>query len=190
MLSNLYESCGLVATFLGTLVEGEIMLLTSIISAKLGLFNFYWGLVAGFFGAYTQAWIKFLIAKKQGVKLLKKKPGLNEKLEKASIWFDKRPHTILTVYKFLYGMTTIIILMSGLRGVSYFRFGLHTAIAIGLWVLVLGGFGYFCAEAMIGQINALSENKWYIIGTLAVIGMLVWFFKHRPENKLCLEVKD
>lgn len=191
MLEGLYEGCGLVATYLGTLLEGEIMLLTSVLSAKMGLFNYYWGLVAAFLGAYTQAWFKFLIAKKQGTKLLDKKPSIKTKLDKASVWFDKRPLAILSIYKFLYGMTTIIILMAGLRDISYIKFGLHTAVAIAMWVLVIGGIGFFCAELMMEKINALSDYKWYIIGSLAGLGLLVWFFKHRPHNKHCLEpIKD
>jgi len=187
MLEALFEGCGLLATYLGTLIEGEIMLLTSVLSAKLGLFNYYWALVAAFLGAYTQAWLKFLIAKKQGTKLLEKKPKLNEKLDKASVWFDKRPLAILSIYKFLYGMTTVIILMAGLRNISYVRFGIHVAFAILLWVTIIGGLGYFCAEVMVENINALSDNKWYIIGPLVIIGLGVWFFKHRPHNNYCLK---
>ncbi len=187
MLENLYESCGILATFLGTLVEGEVLLLTSILSAKLGMFSYTWTLVAGFLGAYMQAWTKFIIAKKHGVKLLNKKPSLQAKLDKASVWFDKRPYTILSIYKLFYGMTTIIILMAGLRDMSYWRFGLHLAIAIGLWVAILGGFGYYCAEALIDNIKSLSDYKWHVIGSLGVIGLLVWYFKHRPQNKICLE---
>jgi len=189
MIESLYESCGLLATYLGTLIEGEIMLLTSVLSAKLGLFNYYWALVAAFAGAYTQAWVKFVIIKKQGAKLLNKKPKLKEKLDKASVWFDKRPYAILSIYKFLYGMSTIIILMSGLRNISYARFGIHVAIAIGLWVAVVGGIGYFCAEIMMENINSLADKKWYILGGLVVIASLVWYFKHRPHNQLCLRPK-
>lgn len=190
MLESLYEGCGLLATYLGTLLEGEIMLLTSVLSAKMGLFNYYWGLVAAFFGAYTQAWFKFLIAKKQGVKLINKKPKLKEKLDNASVWFDKRPFFILSIYKFLYGMTTVIVLLSGLRDISYIRFGVHTAIAIALWVTVIGGIGYFYAEAMMENMNTLSEYKWYVIGTLVSLGLSVWFFKRRPFDKECLTLID
>jgi membrane protein DedA with SNARE-associated domain len=128
----LHESCGIFATFLGTLIGGEILLLRSIFSAKLGMFSYSWTLVAGFLGAYIQAWIKFLIAKKHVVRLLNKKPSLRAKLDKASVWFDKRPYAILSVYKLFYGMTTIIILMAVLKDMSYVRFGFHLAMAIGI----------------------------------------------------------
>lgn len=188
MIEGLYQNCGILATFLGTLLEGEIMLLTSVLSAKMGLFTYHWAMVAGFFGAYTQAWVKFLIAKKQGAKLLLKKPDLQKKLDKASSWFDKRPYAILSVYRFMFGMSTIIILMSGLKNISYVRFGIHAGIGIFLWLMLFGGIGYFCAERMIANINSISEYKWYIIGTMALIGLSVWFFRHRKINEHCFEV--
>lgn len=191
MLESLYESCGLIASFFGTFIEGEVLLLTSVLSAKMGLFNYYWGLVAAFLGAYTKDWLKFLIAKKQGNKLLEKKPKLKEKIDKSSVWFDKRPYVIMSIYRLMYGMGTVILLMAGLKDMSYLRFGIHSAISIGIWVIVVGGFGYFCAEYMLAGINNLSSYKWYIIGSMVVIGLLVWFFKHRPHDKYCLTpVKD
>ena len=128
----------------------------------------------------------FLIVRKQGARLLAKKPSLQAKLDKASTWFDKRPYFFLSVYRLVYGMSTVIILMAGLKKISYLRFGIHAAIAIALWVAVIGGLGYFCADLMIDKINQLTDKKWYIIGALIVIGIAVWFFKHRPVNKLCL----
>ena len=190
MLESLYDGCGLLATYLGTLLEGEILLLTSILSAKLGLFNYYWGMVAAFFGAYTKAWIKFLIARKHGNKLLDKKPKLKAKLDKSSVWFDKKPFWFLSVYKLMYGMTTVIILLAGLRQISYLRFGIHAAIAVALWVAVVGGFGYFCAEAMMENINKISEYKWYIIGAMILIGLIVWLFKHYHHDKHHFTIAD
>lgn len=187
MLEGLYEECGLLATYLGTLLEGEVLFLTSIISAKMGLFNYYWALVAGFFGAYTKAWIKFILAKKQGGKLLLRKPELKAKLDKASVWFDKRPLFILSIYKLLYGMTTIIVLMAGLRNTSYLKFGIHAGIAIALWVIIVGSIGYFCADIMIDNIKLLSEKKWYVLGTLISIGLLKWYFNHRKNQNYYLK---
>lgn len=188
-METLYEGCGLLASYLGTLIEGEVLLLTSVISAKLGLFNYYWGLVAAFFGAYTKDWIKFLIVKKQGTKLLEKKPSLKTKIDKASVWYDKRPYFFLTFYRLFYGLSTVILLMSGLKQISYFRFGLHSAISIALWVGVIGGLGYFCAEAMMDNMNMIAEQKWKIIIGLIVVGLVVWFFKHRPNDNHCFKIK-
>lgn len=190
MLENLYQNCGLLATFLGTLLEGEVMLLTSVISAKLGLFNYYWAMIAAYFGAYVQAWFKFLIAKKHGTKLLKKKPDLQAKLDKASGWYSKNPYMYLSIYRFMFGMSTLVVLLSGIKDISYFRFGIHAGIAIFLWLVLFGGIGFFCAELMIETIESISAYKWHFISSMVLVGLSVWFFRHRRINKHCFEVVE
>jgi len=39
-MNELFETYGYVASFIGALLEGEILLLTTVISAKLGYFNY------------------------------------------------------------------------------------------------------------------------------------------------------
>lgn len=184
------EGCGLVATFIGVLLEGEISMLTSIISAKMGLFSFYWALVVGFTASYMQTWFKFYIAKKHGSKLLNKKPKLKEKIDKTSKWFDKRPSFYLIIYKFIFGLTTVIIVLAGVKNMSYLKFGFFNAIATLLWLAIFGGLGYFCAEQMIENMNSLADKKCYIIGSLAMVSMLIWFLKHKPHNDHCLKPID
>jgi len=184
-MQTLFETCGYIATFLGTFIEGEILLLTSVISAKMGYFNYFGGLVAAFFGAYIKDWIKFLIVKKQGTKLLTKKPDLKTKLDNASSWFEKRPYLYLSFYRLMYGFSTVVLMLSGLKDISYSRFAIHSAISIALWVTLLGGFGFFCAEAMLENLDFLSNHKLEIIGALTVIGLGYWFFIKRPKEKHC-----
>ena len=182
MLEGLYETCGYLASFLGTLIEGEVLLLTSVISAKLGYFNFYGGLIAAFFGAFLRDTIQFLLVKKQGQKLLTKNVKLKTKLDNMSGWFNKSPLLYLTIYRFIYGFSTAIIMLSSLKNMSYTKFALHSAIGIGLWVLVWGGLGYFCADVMIEQLNFLSEHSLEVIAALSIIGLLYWFFVKRPRE--------
>ena len=182
MLESLMEGCGLIATFIGVLLEGEISLLTSIISSKMGLFSFYWAMVVAFVASYLQTWFKFYIAKKHGVKLLHKKPKLQEKIDKTSRWFDKRPSFYLVIYKFMFGLTTVIIVLAGIKNMSYLKFGIYNIIATLLWLFIFGGLGFFCAEQMIENMNLISDKKWYIIGGLASISILVWIFKKKPHN--------
>jgi Uncharacterized membrane-associated protein len=191
MIENLFETCGYVASFLGTLLEGEILFLTSVISSKLGYFNFFGGLIAAFFGAFVHDSVKFLLIKKQGRKILDKKPKLQAKLDGASGWFNKRPFLYLTFYRLMYGFNTVIIMLSGLKdNISYPRFAIHSAVSVGLWISILGGFGYFCAEAMIEKLNFMSTHSGQVIGVLVVLGLLYWFFVKHSRDRHCFIVKE
>ncbi len=191
MLEGLYETCGYLASFLGTLIEGEILLLTSVVSAKFGYFNFFGGLMAAFFGAFLRDSLQFLMVKKQGKKLLEKKPKLQAKLDSASAWFNKNPFFYLTIYRLMYGFSTIIILLSGLKkDISYSRFAFHSAIGIAIWIAIIGGLGYFCANIMIEQLNFVSDHSLEVIGVLSLIGLAYWFFVKRPKDKHGFTLKE
>ena len=190
MLEALFETCGYLASFLGTMIEGEVFLLTTVISAKLGYFNFFGGMVAAFFGAFLRDSILFLTVKKQGEKLLDKKPDLRVKLDNASGWYNKNPSLYLTAYRLMFGFSTVIIMLSGLKKeISYSKFAMHSAIGVAIWVSILGGFGYFCADMMIEKLNFLSEHSLEVIGVLSVIGLAYWFFVKRPKDLHCYTPK-
>jgi len=87
----------------------------------------------------------------------------------------------------MYGFSTIIIMLSGVKNVSFLRFSILSAISVGLWIVILGSFGYFCAELMIDKLNFISEHKLEVIGGLATIGLLYWFFVKRPKDKYVTE---
>jgi|GEM_PF-1886101 len=184
-MKQLFETCGILASFLATLIEGEILLLTSIISAKLGYFNFFVGLAAAFLGAYIKDLLKFVLVKKHGQKLLANKSKLKVKLDSASIWFDRNPFLFLSIYRLMYGFSTVVILLSGLKNISFVRFAIHSAISIGLWIIAIGAIGCYCAELMLEKMNFVSTYKLEVIGILSGVGLLYWFFAKRPWEKHC-----
>jgi len=160
--------------------------LTSVISSKLGYFNFFGGLIAAFFGAFIRDTIQFLLVKKQEQKLLTKKPKLQAKLDSASGWFNKKPLFYLTIYRLMYGFSTVIIMLTGLKeNITYPKFAFHSAIGIAIWVGIIGGLGYFCASMMIEKLNFLSDHTPEVIGVLSIIGLAYWFFVKRPNDKHC-----
>ncbi len=186
-MEELYETCGYVATFLGTLLEGEISLTTSMLGAKMGHYNVWVAMIVAFAGAWIADWFKYLIGKTQGATLLERKPKIKDKVDRATVWFEKHPYLILTFYKFLFGTTTVILVLAGIKKISYARFALHTGISVALWVGVLGGAAYHCSELLLRNFEFLSDHKLVIIGALSLLAASYWYFVKRPRVKYCTE---
>lgn len=184
-MQQLFESCGIIASFFATFIEGEMLFLTAIITAKLGYFNFFWGLVAAFLGAFTRDFILFFLVKKKGSNMINKKPKLKAKIDNASKWFEKKPLFYLTIYRLTYSFNSVIIILAGLKNISFTRFILHSLISVTIWVGIIGGFGYFFADFMVEKLTLVSDNKFIIIGVLALLGFSYWFFFKRPHDKDC-----
>ena len=141
-------------------------------------------MVAAFLVAFVRDSILFLTVKKQGRKLLDKKPKLQEKLDRASSKFNDNPRFFMTFHKLMYGFSTVVVMLSGLKeNINYSKFAFHSFIGSAVWVLVYGGFGYFCANMMIENLNFINEHKLEVISILSMIGLTYWFFVKRPKDK-------
>ena len=189
MDDELLDSCGLIATFFGTLLEGEISMITSIVGAEMGYYNIWLAMLFGFAGAWVADWFKYIVGRTQGQKLLNKKPKLEARFNKVSVWFDKNPYLVMTFYKLMFGMTSIILVMAGMKGISYVRFAFLSAISVIMWVSILSFIAMHCAEPVINNVNNISNYKLEVLGGLTALAFLYWFFVKRPHRKECLTVK-
>ena len=185
----LFQKCGYLAAFLGTLLEGEVSLITTVIAAKMGYFNYYIAMLFAFAGAWIADFFKYFIGKTKGRELLVKKPKLQKRFDKYTKKFEKHPLLLLSFYKFFFGATTIILIMAGIKNIPIWKFILHSIIAVLLWVVTLGSLGYFCADILLSHINWAAENKLTIIGTLVSFILLYWIIVKRPYLKYCLSCK-
>jgi len=180
-MEELLQSCGYLASYMGTLLEGEILLLASVVAAKMGYMNFIGALAALFAGAYTRDWATFLLARKSGRQIIEKKPKLKAKLSRVSQWMEKNPVLLLSTYRLLFGFVTVVVVLAGVSNIPMKKFGLLSAISNLIWVIVYGSLGYFCAEEMLANIEWVGGHKALIVSILAGAGLLYWFFIKRKE---------
>jgi len=186
-MEEFLQTCGYIASYFGTILEGEILLITAVVTAKMGYMNIYGALTAVFAGAYTRDWMTFLLARKKGKEIIEKKPKLQAKLSKVNNWMIKNPELLLSVYRLLFGFATVIVLLAGTSNLSMKKFGILSAISCALWTMVYGSLAYFCADALLSNIEFVSQNKGYVIAGLSMIGLGYWFFVKRKELKLSLK---
>ena len=167
-------SYGLVALFLGMLIEGELLFITAIILAKMGHFSLSGALIAIYFGAVGHDWIFYLLGKKQGQAFFTKRPALQKKLDFILVPFNKRPWFFYFSYRFLIGFRMIIIALFGVNGVSYKRFIGISLISNALWVSFYASTGYYFADTVIANIEWINAHKIWIIS--AVLALLIIFY--------------
>ena len=180
-MEEIFQACSYLGAYLGTLLGGELLLLTTIIAAKAGYINFFHAMVLAFLGAYSRDLLTFFVGRKSGQTIINKKPALKKKLEKVNHLMEKNPTLILGTYRMLYGFVTIIILMAAISGISLRKFAFLSAISNLIWITISGSLGFICAELMVKQLNFLSQYSGYVIAVLATIGFGYWFFVKRKE---------
>jgi len=109
------------------------------------------------------------------------------KVKKSATWFDENPELYLIIYKFMFGFTTVILVLSGLRNMGYLKFALYSAISSLMWVLVLGLGAYHCADQALNLLDTLSMYKYHVIIPLIVLGIIVFFVRQRISLTCCVQ---
>jgi membrane protein DedA with SNARE-associated domain len=182
------QTWGYLAVLLGSMVEGESVILTACVLAHMGYMNIYYIMIISFLGTLIADQTLFLVGMKYGPSLFKKYPKLKVKskrifdlLEKYDIWF-------ILSFRFIYGIRTLSPLIIGASGkVSLKRFAPLNFLAAVIWVLLSCFLGYVVLGETIEEVleNFDVIKKYFIyvliaIATLITMGILFY----RNKNKI------
>lgn len=142
-MSEYLESLGYLGAFLGSVLEGELALITTLQTAHLGYTNFYGILLAAFLGTQSVDWFLFLTGRHQGQGYLEKKPKLQSKLQYLERVMDRHDQWLLLSYRFLYGFRLALPLLFGISDVPLPKFAIYSLISTLIWITVIGNLGYY-----------------------------------------------
>lgn len=152
-------SLGLIAVFLGVILEGEFLFLTGLVFAKMGHLDFTSVLVAGYLGILTHDWIFFTLGKTQGKHFFDQRPKLNKRLDKILTPFHKNNWVFFLSYRFLIGFRMILIILFGISDVSIKKFFFVSSFGGILWIVFYGGIGYFSTDVIVNNLDWFKEHK-------------------------------
>jgi membrane protein DedA with SNARE-associated domain len=171
---------------IGVLLEGEMIMLSSVIAAHRGYLNLWIVLGIGFAGTLSGDWFYFFLGRSKGKIWFEKKQKIKAKVEKITERLQKYPILVILAYRFIYGfrtVTPIIIGTSNIRTISFLTFSL---ISTSLWCLIYGSLGYLCGEIIKTRLAHIEDVELYIIGFLILTGILIYFIKRRRKYHLAL----
>lgn len=174
-MEEFIESYGLIALFIGMLIEGELLFLTGMVLAKMGHFSLSGAVIAVYFGAVGHDIGFYTLGRLQGQLFFKKRPRLEKKLNTLLQPFHKNPTFYYTTYRFLIGFRMIFLALFGISGVKPVKLILIVLWANLLWVAFYAFVGYYFAEIVITYMEWIEQYKGWIFLVIALlIGGLIW----------------
>lgn len=175
------ETFGYLGAYLVALIEGEVLYLSTIIAARMGYLDFYLVMFLVFLGAVTHDIGVYLIARKAGQKILKKRPNIIVRFERMQVLLAEHPLKWMLLYRFMYGVRSIFLMAFALSHIPLRKALINIILSVGLWVITYGVAGYFFAEIMIERIEDFAAYTWYIISGLVLTGMAIWGYRNRRK---------
>ncbi len=183
-LETLLQNYGYIAVFLGTILEGETILILAGFASHRGYLDFPIVCAVAFLGGFLGDQFYFYLGKQKGQKMLARRPEWQDRVEKVNFYLRKYQVWLLLGFRFFYGTRTMVPFALGMSDIRVGRFVLFNAISGMVWAVLIAGAGYFfgsAIEAVFGDIRRYEE---YIMGGLVLAGLTIWLIRRIKKRNI------
>ena len=176
----LIEKYGYLATFVGTLAEGESLLILSGLCAHRGYMSLPAIIAIGAVGGALGDVGFFLLGRLYGAKLLIRYPRYAPAADRVRSMIERFPVATILGVRFMYGLRTVGPAVIGTTRVSLPRFVALNLVGAVAWSICWAGAGYLCgkaAEQVLGDLARIERQVFggaLIVIVIAIVAMRVW----------------
>jgi membrane protein DedA with SNARE-associated domain len=168
------QNYGSLAVFLGTLFEGEIIVILAAFAAHQGYLPLWHVMLAAFAGACLGDQFYFYLGRHYAQALLSRRPGWRKRMVRATALVERYHLWIIPVIRYLYGLRLVLGLAIGMSRVSSAIFALLNAAGVMLWSLLLCLGGYFMGRAMQASLEDAKKYERVAAVVIAGVGLAFW----------------
>lgn len=168
----------------GIFLEGEMIMISSVIAAHHGYLNIWLVVILGVLGTYCSDCFYFFLGRNKGKDWLNKKQKFKNKAGIIDKKLEKHPIIIFMSYRFLYGFRTITPLVIGASKTKTYIFLLYSAVSTLIWAITYCTIGYLFGEVIKSKLGSVEHIEKYIIGFLLLVGIIVIVINRvKKQNK-------
>lgn len=183
------EKWGLWAVFLGSLVEGESVILTASAMAGLGIvFSLKSIMLTAFIGTVIADQGLFMLGRRYGenaVRWIRKKfPKTGPYIDKGFRWLERNQTIYLLIFRFIYGVRIVSPIIIGSRkSVPFLYFSVVNIFAAVLWVVVSCFLGYSLGNVILTRLDVV-KGIFMAIVVAAIAGVWIWAHLRKKHRRL------
>ena len=185
-LPALLHQYGYLMIFLGTLAEGESLLVLGSYFAHRGYLDLGGVMLTAFVGAVCGDQLFFHLGRRHAKGLLERFPRLRDKVNVALRRVEDHQVKVVLSMRFLWGLRIALPVALGLTNMSARRYLLVNLLSAAIWSTVFSLAGYGVSRVLSQVIGNLHHYEWWIAGGLLLIGVIAaaWHFgrPHRPDD--------
>jgi len=174
MVISLIQTYGYWAVLLGTMLEGETVLVLGGVVAHRGYLQLYRIIVVAFVGAVIGDQFWFYVGRTRGQAWLASRPKWQAAMTRWQDVLSRHQSACTLLFRFVYGFRTVAPLALAMSGMSTTRFAILNAVGAALWALVISTLGYVLGDA---AARLLGDVEHYELAAAIVViagAALVW----------------
>lgn len=145
-MEEFLRNYGYLAVFLGSTIEGELILMTAGYFAYTGVLDLKWVMLYAFLGTLIADQACFYVGRFYGPKLLDKFPKLKTKSKKVFMLLHKYKSLFILSFRFIYGIRIASPIIIGASQMNPRFFSVLNVPAALVWAVVIAAVGYVFGE--------------------------------------------
>ena len=182
-LAQLVQTWGYPAVFLGTLLEGETVLLLAGLAAQAGYLELPWVIATAWAGAVSGEQVWFLVGRRYGARLLRRFPRLRPRARRMRALLKRYHQPVILSLRFLYGLRTVGPIALGMSRVRWTRFTALDFAAAVVWAVAVASAGYAFGHVLDLWLGDLRRFELVLALVVIVAGFALWWFRIRTSKQ-------
>lgn len=170
-LLPLLAQYGYLAVFLGSLLEGETILLMAGFAAHHGYLSFPLVVVLACLGGTLGDQLFFFLGRRYGPFLLTRFPGFAARVRPVEQLIHRYHAGLIVMVRFMYGLRVLGPCVIGMSRVPVWRFAALNFLGAALWAPLVAGLGYLFGQTL--QWLLADFKRYQEIGLLVIVGAVV-----------------
>jgi membrane protein DedA with SNARE-associated domain len=183
MISVFVSTYGYLAVFLGTLFEGETVLLAAGYAAQRGMLHWETVVIVAFLGGTLGDQLAFLLGRWKGSSLIRRVPRLASRVATVHALLERHHVLIILTIRFLYGLRIAGPVVLGTSAIPFWRFSLLNIIGAAIWATAITAAGYYFGLALDVFLADLHEFEHLVLLVLLGVGFFVTWWLHRQASR-------
>lgn len=187
MLEVIIAQFGLPALFIGTFIEGEVVVVVAGLLSKLGYFPLPIVIVTALVATFLGDAFFFYIGRRRGQSYLSKRPHLAARAEKVHTLLHEHRNKILFGFRFLYGLRIATLIALGTtdrESLPTKKFLLINTFNCIVWSFGFVFAGYFFGDFFEVFLHNIKHYEREVLIAFAAVGVIIWIvsiIKNRQE---------
>lgn len=167
---------------MGALLEGETALLLGGLAAFHGLLHASGVMVAGFVGGLTGDQMYFYLGRRQGPRVLAKRPRWQQLVARVSAQLQRHRDLFIFGFRFLWGLRVVSPLMIGLTDVSAVRYTVINVLGGVVWAVSITMLAMLLGQGVETLVAHFQQLQLALVAVAGAVGTW-WLLRHRRARR-------
>ncbi len=173
-MEHLIRTYGLLAIFVGCLLEGESVALAGGVAAHRGLLSLPAVMSVAFAGSFATDQALFWLGRKRRDRILRSRIAQGRPFARALALIERYPNGFILAFRFIYGIRLASPLAVGVSAVSSERYLLLNLIAAALWAVAVAGAGFLLSRTVETAFGVIQSTEKLILAVILVALACFW----------------